>query len=77
MIREENTLMSLPVITISNPEQLLANSNYRDRCVESLIEIVLDVDSYLKIVRSYLVYLTFLGFATVMNRKRDISHEQR
>ena len=46
VIREENTSISLPVITISNPEQLVANPNYRERCVESLIEIVLDVESY-------------------------------
>lgn len=46
VMREENTSASLPVITISNANQLLNDSEYRGRCVESLIEIVLDIDSY-------------------------------
>ncbi|MEH2179104.1 ACP S-malonyltransferase [Nostoc sp.] len=46
VIREENTLASLPVITIGNADQLLNDSEYRGQCVESLIEIVLDIDSY-------------------------------
>jgi hypothetical protein len=46
VIREENTPTSLPVITISNPDRLLNDSEYRIRCVESLIEIILDIDSY-------------------------------
>lgn len=45
-MREENTSASLPVITISNADQLLNDSQYRGRCVESLIEILLDIDSY-------------------------------
>jgi hypothetical protein len=47
VIREENTSESLPVITVSNADRLLNDSEYRDRCVESLIEIVLDIDTYL------------------------------
>jgi len=46
VIREENTSASLPVITISNPDRLLNDSEYRNQCVESLIEIALDLDSY-------------------------------
>lgn len=46
VMREENTSASLPVITISNANRLLTDSEYRGRCVESLIEIVLDIDSY-------------------------------
>jgi hypothetical protein len=46
VIREENTSASLPVITISNADRLLNDFEYRGRCVESLIEIVLDIDSY-------------------------------
>ena len=46
VIREENTSTSLPVITIGNAERLLNDSQYRGRCVESLIEIVLNIDSY-------------------------------
>lgn len=46
VMREESTPTSLPVITVSNSERLLNDSEYRGRCVESLIEIVLDIDSY-------------------------------
>lgn len=47
VMREESTPTSLPVITVSNSERLLNDSEYRGRCIESLIEIVLDIDSYL------------------------------
>ncbi|NJN92280.1 MAG: ACP S-malonyltransferase [Leptolyngbyaceae cyanobacterium RM2_2_4] len=47
VMREENTSELLPVITISNADRLLNDSEYRGRCVESLIEIVLDIDTYL------------------------------
>ncbi|MFZ4729410.1 MAG: ACP S-malonyltransferase [Pseudanabaena sp.] len=46
VMREENTSESLPVITISNADRLLNESEYRNRCVEKLIEIALDVDNY-------------------------------
>jgi hypothetical protein len=46
VMREENTSESLPVITVSNADRLLNDSEYRGRCVESLIEIVLDIDTY-------------------------------
>jgi hypothetical protein len=46
VMREENTSESLPIITISNAERLLNDSEYRGRCVESLIEIALDLDTY-------------------------------
>jgi hypothetical protein len=46
VMREENTSESWPVITVSNADRLLNDSEYRGRCVESLIEIVLDIDTY-------------------------------
>jgi hypothetical protein len=46
VVREENTSESLPVITVSNADRLLNDSEYRGRCVESLVEIVLDIDTY-------------------------------
>lgn len=46
VMREENTFASLPVVTIGNAERLLNDLEYRGRCVESLIEIVLSIDSY-------------------------------
>jgi hypothetical protein len=46
VMREESRSVSLPVVTISNADRLLNDSEYRGRCVEKLIEIVLDIDSY-------------------------------
>ncbi len=47
VIREENTSNSLPVITIGNPDKILTESDYRERCIERLIEIVIDIDIYM------------------------------
>ncbi|TYQ30878.1 ACP S-malonyltransferase [Pseudanabaena sp. UWO310] len=46
VMREESTSNSLPVVTIANADRLLNDIDYRGRCVESLIEITLDIDSY-------------------------------
>lgn len=46
VMREENTDASLPVVTISNADRLLRDPDYRSRCVESLVEIVLSLESY-------------------------------
>jgi predicted nuclease of predicted toxin-antitoxin system len=45
VMREENTENSFPVLTIGNLERL-DETDYRERCVERLIEIVLDIDNY-------------------------------
>ena len=47
VMREENTLNSFPVITIGNPDKILSESDYRERCIERLIEIVIDIDIYM------------------------------
>ena len=46
VIREENTSTSLPVITIGDADRVLNDPDYRNRCVDRLIEIVLDIDDY-------------------------------
>ena len=45
VMRQENTPTSFPVITIGNLDRL-DEFNYRERCVDRLIEIVLDIESY-------------------------------
>jgi hypothetical protein len=45
VMREENTETSFPVVTIANLA-CLDETDYRERCVEHLIEIVLDIDYY-------------------------------
>lgn len=44
-IREENTVTSLPIITIGNPDRF-DERVYRERCATRLIEILLDLTNY-------------------------------
>ncbi|GDZ92930.1 hypothetical protein PA905_06270 [Planktothrix agardhii CCAP 1459/11A] len=54
VMREENTPNSLPVITVGNADRLLNDSEYRERCVERLIEIVIDINSYMGVSRLFI-----------------------
>jgi hypothetical protein len=47
VMREENKSTSLPVITIGD-------SDYRNRCVDRLIEIALDIDEYRGAMRLFI-----------------------
>jgi len=44
---EENTMTSLPVLTIGNQEQILYDTSYRQRCAERLVDVLLDLENYL------------------------------
>jgi predicted nuclease of predicted toxin-antitoxin system len=46
VMREENTPTSLPVVTIGNIDRLMAEPDYRERCVDRLVEIVADIEAY-------------------------------
>jgi hypothetical protein len=46
VIREENTPTSLPVVTIGDADRVLTDPDYRNRCVDRLIEIIFDIDDY-------------------------------
>jgi len=46
VMREENTSASLPVITVGNIDRLLAEPEYRDRCVNRLVDIIVDIEDY-------------------------------
>lgn len=50
VMREENTPMSLPVVTIGNIDRLLTETNYRERCVNRLI----DIEDYLGAMRIFI-----------------------
>jgi len=52
-IREENTLVSLPAITIGSVDRLDERS-YRERCAARLVEIALDLDRFLGAGRLYI-----------------------
>ena len=46
VMREENQPTSLPIITIGDPDRV-NESDYRERCVERLVEIVIDIQDYM------------------------------
>jgi predicted nuclease of predicted toxin-antitoxin system len=46
VMREENTPTSLPVVTIGNIDRLMAEPAYRERCVDRLVDIVIDIEDY-------------------------------
>jgi Domain of unknown function (DUF5615) len=54
VLREENTPTSLPVVTIGSTDRLLNESDYRERCVERLIEMVLYVNNYIGTSRIFI-----------------------
>ena len=46
VLREENTMTSLPVLTIGSLQRL-SEIEYRQRCASRLAEIIIDLDNYL------------------------------
>lgn len=53
VIREENLPISLPVITLGNVDRIVERE-YREQCVERLIEIVFYIDNYLGVGRLFI-----------------------
>lgn len=53
IIRTENTLTSLPVVTIANTDNL-KDRVYREACAERLLEIAFDFDNYLGTARIFI-----------------------
>jgi hypothetical protein len=54
VMREENTSTSLPIITIGDADRVLTDPDYRNRCVDRLIEIVFDIDDYRGAMRLFI-----------------------
>ena len=46
VMRKENTATSFPLVTIGNLDRF-DEFDYRERCVERLIEIILDIEHYM------------------------------
>lgn len=46
VMRKENTETSFPVVTIGNLDRL-DEFDYRERCIERIIEIILDIEQYM------------------------------
>jgi hypothetical protein len=53
VICKENATGSFPVVTIGNLDRL-DKFDYRERCVERLIEIVLEIESYMGVGRLFI-----------------------
>jgi hypothetical protein len=53
VLREENMLDSLPVITIGNADRFLADRGYRNRCVDRILEILLDIEAWMGVGRLF------------------------
>lgn len=54
VLREENTFNSFPVITIGNAERVLDERDYRDQCVDRLLEIVINIENYMGVGRLFI-----------------------
>lgn len=53
VIREESSSNSFPVVTIANVERIIERE-YREKCVDRLIEIALYLDNYLGVSRLFI-----------------------
>lgn len=53
VLREENTVDSLPVITIGDAERFLTDRAYRNRCVDRILEILLDIENSMGVGRLF------------------------
>jgi predicted nuclease of predicted toxin-antitoxin system len=53
VMREENTSTSFPIITIGDRSRV-SEYDYRDSCVEKLVEIVLDIQDYMGVGRLFI-----------------------
>lgn len=53
IMREENKPTSFPVITIGNPDRV-NEFDYRERCVEKLVEIVIYIPNYMGVGRLFI-----------------------
>jgi len=52
-IREENTIVSLPVLTIGSLDRL-KEKTYRERCADRLVEVVIYLENYLGTGRNFI-----------------------
>lgn len=53
VMREENTSTSFPIVTIADLSRL-DESEYRERCADRLVEIVLELENYMGVGRLFI-----------------------
>ncbi|MCC5900259.1 MAG: ACP S-malonyltransferase [Phormidium sp. BM_Day4_Bin.17] len=51
VLREENKVDSFPVITIGDADRFLADRVYRNGCVDRILEILLDIETWMGVGR--------------------------
>ncbi|MBW4655440.1 MAG: ACP S-malonyltransferase [Kaiparowitsia implicata GSE-PSE-MK54-09C] len=54
VLREENMTKSLPVITIGDPDRFLEDRDYRNRCVDRILEILVDIENFIGVGRLFI-----------------------
>jgi hypothetical protein len=54
VLREENKVNSFPVITIADADRFLTDRVYRNRCVDRILEIVLDIETWMGVGRLFI-----------------------
>lgn len=54
VLREENTLDSFPVMTIGNTDRFLEDRAYRNRCVDRILEILLNIEDFMGVGRLFI-----------------------
>ncbi len=53
VLREENRIDSFPVITIGDPDRFLEDRVYRNRCVDRILEILVDTENFMGVGRLF------------------------
>ncbi len=54
VLREENLVDSFPVITVGDADRFLADRAYRNRCVDRIVEVVLDIPTWMGVGRLFI-----------------------
>jgi hypothetical protein len=54
MRSEENQPCCFPVVTIGNADRVLDERDYRDQCVDRLLEIAIDIENYMGVGRIFI-----------------------
>lgn len=54
VLREENKVDSFPVITIGDADRFLADRVYRNGCVDRILEILLDIETWMGVGRLFI-----------------------
>ncbi|NEP59108.1 MAG: ACP S-malonyltransferase [Symploca sp. SIO2G7] len=54
VLREENMPTSFPVVTIGDANRFLSDSDYREQCINRLLDIMLYIENYMGVGRLFI-----------------------